>query len=139
VVFSTKHRQALISPKAEPLLYHYLSDQLKKCECLPIAINGMPDHVHLLFLSNYKMSLADIMKQVKGSSSFWMNKNKIIPEYFGWQDSFGATSVSEQNVAIVKRYVQNQKVHHTKQRFQEEYDAFIAEHGEIDDVFQKAG
>jgi putative transposase len=120
----------------EPLLYDYLSEQLKKCECLPIAINGMPDHIHLLFLSNYKMSLADIMKQVKGSSSFWVNKCKLTQELFGWQDSFSGKSISEENVEIIKRYVQQQKIHHAKKTFQQEYEEFIED---IHDDLQKAG
>jgi putative transposase len=139
VIFGTKNRQPLINSKVEPLLYNYISDQLKKCECLPIAINGMPDHVHLLFLSNYKMSLADIMKQVKGASSFWTNKNKISPQYFGWQDSFHGKSVSEENVKAVKRYIQQQKIHHATKTFQQECDEFIAEYGEDIDGLQKAG
>lgn len=139
VVFSTKHRQALINSKAEPLLFNYISDQLKKCECLPIAINGMPDHVHLLFLSNYKMSLADIMKQVKGSSSFWMNKNNLSQGHFGWQDSFGATSVSERSVEIVKRYIRQQKIHHATKTSQQEYDEFISGYEDGLDDIPKAG
>jgi putative transposase len=134
VVFSTKNRQPLINRESEIFLYDYLSDQLRKCECVPLAINGMPDHMHLLFLANYKMSLMDTMKQVKGSSSFWMNRNKLSDQKFDWQDGFCGLSVSEDNVEIVKRYVQNQKAHHTRHTFQQEYEEFIKDHGEFSDT-----
>ena len=138
VIFSTKYHQPLITKNVKVHLYDFIADQLKKCDCLPLAINGAADHVHLLFLSNYKMSLADIMKQVKGASSYLANKNKLTVEHFGWQDSFGAFSVSEQNVEIVKRYIQNQEAHHSKKTFRQEYDELMQSNGLVDDHFGDA-
>lgn len=79
------------------------------------------------------------MKQVKGSSSFWMNKNNLSQGHFGWQDSFHGKSVSEENVEAVKRYIQQQKIHHATKTFQQEYDEFISGYNDGLDELPKAG
>ncbi len=88
-------------------------------------INGMPDHIHCLFLLNPQKSIAEVIKQIKGSSSHFINQNNLISEKFAWQTGYAAYSVSESVVDKVFQYIKNQKHHHTKKTFQEEYNEFI--------------
>ncbi|MBA3664055.1 MAG: IS200/IS605 family transposase [Bacteroidetes bacterium] len=131
VVFGTKYRNTLISPSVEKPIHEYMRKQLQDNGCPVRIINGMPDHVHLLFLQNHKMSVADIIKQVKGSSSHWVNQQDFLSEKFAWQTGYGAFSVSESQLEKVYQYISNQKAHHAKKTFTEEYEEFIAAHGLI--------
>ncbi len=89
----------------------------------------MPDHVHCLFLLNAQKSIAEIIKQVKGSTSHWINEQNSIPEKFAWQTGYAAYAVSESLLEKVYRYIVNQKEHHRKKTFLQEYTAFIKLHG----------
>ena len=102
-------------------------DRLKELSCVPIVINGMPDHVHLLFAADYKRSLMDIMRLVKGETSYWANSNKFLPYKLQWQDSFSASSVSERSLGIVKNYILNQKAHHQKVALEDEINEMNGE------------
>ena len=93
------------------------------------VINGMPDHVHSLFLLNPVKAIGDIIKQVKGSSSHEINKQNITKEKFAWQTGYAAYSVSESATEKVFRYIKNQKKHHGKITFEKEYENFIRLHG----------
>lgn len=125
VVFATKNREPFILREKEDVVYKLLSDQLVKMECSPIAINGMPDHVHLLFSATYKKSPMDIVKQVKGATSFYINKSFLFKVKFDWQDSFRIFSVSPSMVGRAKTYIDNQKRHHSKQTHQQECIEFF--------------
>lgn len=128
VVFSTKDREPLISNEKEKIVYKYIAEQLKECGCPVRIINGMPDHVHLLFLQNPQKSVAETIKQIKGSSSHWINQERIIQNQFAWQTGYGVFSVSESQLDKVFQYINNQKVHHKIRSFQEEYDEFVKNH-----------
>lgn len=82
----------------------------------------MPDHVHCLFLLSPKKSIADVIKQIKGSSSHFINQSHLVPEKFAWQTGYAAYSVSESVVERVFQYIQKQKQHHAEKTFQQEYD-----------------
>jgi putative transposase len=127
-VFVTKNREQSIVRKAEDEIYNHLYEQLRRRECVPLIINGMPNHVHLLYLSNYKIAPMEIFQKVKGETSFWINKNKVLPTHFSWQDGSYSTSVGEKEVAAVKNYIANQKMHHAKKSFQEECDDFFRDY-----------
>src|SRR5690606_6486220 len=92
-------------------------------------INGMPDHIHCLFLLSPQKSIADVVKQIKGSSSHFINQNNLIAEKFSWQTGYAAFSVSESVAEKVFRYIKNQKAHHQKKAFQQEYSEFIKLYG----------
>jgi len=129
VVFSTKDREPLIPNEKEKIVNKYIAEQLKECGCPVRIINGMPDHVHLLFLQNPQKSVAEIIKQIKGSSSHWINQEKIVQNQFAWQTGYGVFSVSESQLDKVFQYINNQKEHHNKKSFAEEYEDFIRLHG----------
>ena len=97
--------------------------------CPVRIINGMPDHVHCLFLLNPQKSLVEIIKQVKGSSSHTINQQELIKAKFSWQTGYAAYSVSESILEKVFLYISCQKKHHQKAIFQNEYDDFIKIHG----------
>jgi REP element-mobilizing transposase RayT len=124
-IWATKERMALIQPKVENKIHQYISDQLREQGCPVRIINGMPDHIHCLFLLNPLKSIADVIKQIKGSSSHFINQNNLISEKFAWQTGYAAYSVSESGVEKVFEYIKNQKQHHQKKSFQQEYDGFI--------------
>lgn len=127
-VWSTKNRLPLIKPNIEKPIFSFISDQLKELGCPVRIINGMPDHIHCLFLQNPQKSMAEIIKQLKGSSSHYVNQNNMLSEKFAWQTGYAAFSVSESVVEKVYQYIDNQKQHHQKRTFQHEYEEFLKLH-----------
>jgi len=128
-IWSTKERLPLIHPTVESKIHQFISEQLREQECPVRIINGMPDHIHCLFLLIPKRSIAEVIKQIKGGSSHFINQNNLITEKFAWQTGYAAYSVSESIVDKVFQYIKNQKQHHTKKTFQQEYDAFLKIYG----------
>jgi REP-associated tyrosine transposase len=127
-IWATKERQPLISNNAEKKIYDLLRQELIEMGCPVRIINGMSDHVHLLFLLNPQKSMAEVIKQVKGSSSHSINEQNLIPGKFLWQTGYAAYSVSESQLEKVFQYIRNQKSHHKKQTFLKEYEEFITLH-----------
>jgi putative transposase len=119
----------LIHPKMEQKLFEFLKDELKKMGCMVSIVNGMPDHVHCLFGINPQKSITDIIKQIKGSSSHYVNSNNLLSEKFIWQRGFGVFGVSYSAVDHVYYYIRNQKKHHQKRTFENEYIKFMKLHG----------
>lgn len=124
-IWSTKERLSLIHPTVETKIHQFIAQQLREQGCPVRIINGMPDHIHCLFLLSPQKSIAEVIKQIKGSSSHFVNQNNLIAEKFAWQTGYAAYSVSESIVDKVFQYIQNQKQHHAKKTFQQEYDDFI--------------
>ena len=124
-IWSTKERLPLIHPMVESKIHQFIAEQLREQGCPVRIINGMPDHIHCLFLLSPQRSIAEIIKQIKGGSSHFINQNNLITEKFAWQTGYAAYSVSESVVNKVFQYIKNQKQHHTKKTFQQEYDAFL--------------
>ncbi|MFD1601983.1 IS200/IS605 family transposase [Flavobacterium artemisiae] len=129
LIWATKNRQELIHFSIEKKLYDYIWQELTELGCPVRIINGMPDHVHVLFLQNPQKTITDIVKQIKGSSSHFMNRGEFILEKFAWQTGFGAFSVSESQLYAVYNYIKNQKEHHLKKNGQDEFDEFVKLHG----------
>lgn len=129
VIWATKNRKDLIDFSIEKTLYDYIWQELTELGCPVRIINGMPDHVHVLFLQNPQKTITDIVKQIKGSSSHFMNRGEFILEKFAWQTGFGAFSVSESQLNAVYNYIKNQKQHHLKKNGQDEFDDFVKLHG----------
>ena len=128
-ICATKERKPLIRVEKEQIIYNHIGEQLVETGCPVRIINGMPDHVHLLFLLNPQKALADILKQIKGNTSHWINEQDIIDEKFAWQGGYGAYSVSESQLEKVYNYIANQKQHHSIKTFAQEFEEFIRIHG----------
>jgi REP element-mobilizing transposase RayT len=128
-IWATKDRIPLIIDSIEKKVYQFISEQLTEQGCQVRIINGMPDHIHCLFLLNSQKSIAEIMKQIKGSSSHYINQNDMIADKFSWQTGYAAYSISESGVEKVFQYIKNQKSYHQRKTFQQEYDEFLKIYG----------
>ncbi len=116
-IWATKERAPLVHTNVEQKIYQFIAEQLKELGCPVKMINGMPDHIHCLFLLHPQKSIAEVIKQLKGSSSHFINHNNLIPDKFSWQTGYAAYSVSEPVVEKVYQYIKNQKTHHQKRTF----------------------
>jgi REP element-mobilizing transposase RayT len=121
-VWGTKHRFPFINIDVEGVIHDFIKEQLRAQGCPVRIVNGTPDHVHCLFLLTPKKSIADVIKQVKGSSSHFINEQQLIDEKFGWQNGYGAFSVSDSAAEIVFKYIKNQKQHHRIETFEKEFE-----------------
>jgi REP element-mobilizing transposase RayT len=125
LIFSTKDRVACLAPEIQEELHPYLAAILDEHGCPSIQVGGVEDHVHLLFGQSRTLSMAQIVEEVKTSSSKWIKKKGTIYAGFHWQSGYGAFSVGQSNVDATVRYIQNQAEHHRKSTFQEEYRRFL--------------
>lgn len=128
-VFAVQNRQSLIGDKWKDDLYKYITAIIQNNDHKILQINGMPDHIHILFGLRPVQSLSDLMKQVKQDSSKWINQNNLAGGKFSWQEGYGAFSYSKSQLPRVIKYIQNQQEHHRKQTFREEYLALLKTHG----------
>ena len=119
-IWATKERLPLLHQNSEQKVYQFIAEQLRELGCPVRIINGMPDHIHCLFLLNPQKSVADVIKQIKGSSSHYINEHNIISDKFSWQTGYAAYSVSESVVEKVFQYIKTQKEHHKKKTYQQE-------------------
>lgn len=123
-------RAKLINSNFEAQLYYHIKEKLENNQdCKVRIINGDSDHIHILFLMSQKFALKDIMQNIKGESSHWINQMNFIKEKFSWQIGYGAFSVSESKVKEVENYIKTQKEHHKKISFKEEYDLMLKKYG----------
>lgn len=128
-VWSTKQRQPFIDSEIEQRVHKLIVDEFRQLDCAVIMINGMPDHVHCLFLMNPNHSLASVLKHVKGGSSHIINQSNWMSEKFSWQVGYSAFSVSESMRQTVYRYIKNQKYHHASQSSVKESSILLRLHG----------
>ena len=92
-------------------------------------LNGFVEHVHCLVSLGSNQTLEKLMQLIKGESSFWINKNNLTKTKFQWQDEYFVASVSESNVASVRRYIARQEEHHSKVPFEREFDEMLLRAG----------
>ena len=128
-IWATKERNPLINQSIEKKVHQFISEQLREHGCPVRIINGMPDHIHCLYLLNPQKSITEVIKQIKGSSSHFINQNNLTLEKFSWQTGYASYSVSESVIEKVYQYIKNQKQHHQKKSFQQEYDDFLKLYG----------
>ena len=125
VVFAVKGRECQIQHSWEEQLYEYITAIVQNNNQKMIAINGMPDHIHFLIGMKPACCLSDLVREVKKSSNAYIKENKLTPFKFQWQDGFGAFSYSHSSLDHVFQYIMNQKEHHIKKSFKEEYEEFL--------------
>jgi REP element-mobilizing transposase RayT len=125
VVFAVEGRQNLIAPQHNDELQKYISGILAAQRQKLISINNIPDHLHLLVGLRPDSSLSDLMRDVKASSSKFINEKRWVAGRFSWQEGFGAFSYSRSQLGSVIRYIENQQQHHAKRSFREEYVALL--------------
>ena len=131
IVFHTKYNQPLISPEIENDLYAYMGGIIKENQSIPIRINGIENHVHILLVMSKNISLAKLVEEIKKGSSKWIKTKGEEFKKFAWQGGYGGFSVSQYGLDRVVKYIENQKAHHKKITFQDEYIQFLEDY-EVD-------
>ena len=125
VVFAVKGRQSFIQQSWEEELYKYITGIVQNKEQKMLAINGMPNHIHFLIGMRPSCCLSDLVREIKKASNVFINEKKFCPFKFEWQEGYGAFSYSHSALDNVIAYIANQKEHHRKKSFQEEYIDFL--------------
>ena len=120
-VFAVQNRASLISPLWKDELYKYITGIIQKNRHKLIAINGMPNHVHVFIGYRPHQLIPELLQDIKGYSSKWINEKKFTVGRFQWQEGYGAFSYSDSQIDRVVRYIMNQERHHRRKTFREEY------------------
>ena len=130
LVFSTKNREPYLQNKEiRGKIFQHIRENAKEKDIWIDTINGYHDHAHCLISLNKDQSISKVAQLIKGESSNWINKNKIIRSKFFWQDDYWAVSVSESHLKEVRKYIFEQDVHHKKITFAEEVEKFMKKYG----------
>ena len=124
-VFCVQDRDCIIKRSWSDELYMYITGIIQNHGHKVLAINGMPDHIHVFWGMRPTQSLSDLLQDIKGSSSQWINQKGFVNGKFSWQEGYGAFSYSKSHVGNVIEYIKNQEVHHRKKSFVEEYRDFL--------------
>lgn len=121
-VWTTWKRHAWVLPEIEREIYRGIESEVRKQRAVVLALNGMPDHIHLIAQMPTTLSPADLMKQAKGVSSAFINDHCEIEERFRWQENYGVFTLSRSHLSRAVRYVQNQKEHHASGNVWEQWE-----------------
>jgi REP element-mobilizing transposase RayT len=126
LIFSTKERYPFLSdPTVRADMHGYLAKVLRTHDCPTFVVGGCDDHVHALFTLSRNYSIAQIVKEIKRTSSTWIKTVERRYSKFHWQAGYGAFSVSQSHVAQVQNYIMRQEQHHRRKTFQDEFRAFL--------------
>ncbi len=120
-VFSVKNRQSFITKTWRDQLHQYIAGIIKENGGTSLAVGGWQDHVHALFGMPVSISISDMMRTIKSSSSKWTNENDFLKSKFNWQEGFGAFSYSRSQRDVLIKYILNQEAHHKNLSFKYEY------------------
>jgi REP element-mobilizing transposase RayT len=120
-IFTVQNRSCLISNRWKDELFKYISGIIRNNNHKPLAVNGISDHLHILFGMKPQQSISDLMQDIKAYSSKWINEKEFVRGKFNWQAGYGAFSYSHSQIDKVIKYILNQEEHHKKQTFREEY------------------
>jgi REP element-mobilizing transposase RayT len=129
LIWSTKNREPFITKELKSKLISHIKENSEIKQIHIDFINCVKDHIHILITLKPDQKLSDVIRLIKGESSFWVNKNKLIKFKFEWQDEYIAVSVSDSVVNNVRNYIKNQEEHHKTKTFMEEYKEFIKKLG----------
>ena len=128
VVFSPKHRAPVMKKENREELFKYLYGVLKNKSCYSYQINGVEDHLHLVFSLHSSVALADLVKDMKIGSSKFIKEKKLFPGFTGWQTGYAAFTYSIEAKENLVRYVKNQEEHHKLKSYKEELIELLLEH-----------
>lgn len=122
LVFATKGREIKVMENVREEIEKYITGIFRNKEQQLIAIYLNPDHIHIFFsYKNLKMCIPDLVKLVKVESTNFINENKLVVGKFQWQEGYGAFSYAKSQKDAVSKYILNQKEHHRRRNFREEY------------------
>ena len=125
LIFSPKYRESLFQKEHLKPLFGYVGQTINNLENKTILVNGLADHIHIFVGLNPKMSVSDLVRDIKRSSALWVNQQKWFRGSFAWQDGFGAFSYGQSQVNDVYNYILRQEEHHKKLNFRSEYMAML--------------
>lgn len=125
IVFAVKNRNELIANSWEEELYKYITGIVQNKGQKMLAINGMPDHIHILIGMKPSCCLSDLVREIKKSSNSFIKEKGFSKYNFEWQEGYGAFSYSHSALDNVVSYINKQKEHHYKKSFKEEYVGFL--------------
>jgi len=125
LIFSTKNREPFITTEIAVELQPYMATILRELKSPSLAIDGTADHIHVLFSLSRTITVAQLVEEVKTSTSKWVKTKGQPLRNFQWQRGYGAFSIGESNVPTLKRYIRNQQEHHRRVAFQDEYRKFL--------------
>ena len=128
-IWTTKNREPYLRPTIRKSVFKHIRSNALKNGIYVDYINGYFDHVHCLISLNATQNIAEVLKNIKGESSFWINKNQLVSEKFGWQNDYYATSISKKEINRLREYIKNQEIHHQKQLLEEELKIMVEEYG----------
>ncbi|MEI7485650.1 MAG: IS200/IS605 family transposase, partial [Ignavibacteriota bacterium] len=129
IIFGTKDRIQSIPDEVSSELYKYIWGVIKNHNCHLYRVNGAEEHIHILSDLHPSVSLEKYIKDVKVSSSIWLKSNPGFPLFRGWAEGYAAITISTKEKNIVIEYIKNQKEHHKKISFFEEYKKFLVDNG----------
>jgi REP element-mobilizing transposase RayT len=121
IVFAVSNRMSLIRTEFQEELHKYITGIVKNQGQKLIVVNGMPDHLHTLIGLKPSMRLSDLVRDIKGESSSYINKNRWVRGRFSWQEGYGAFSYGHSQLDMIIKYIQDQQKHHHKRTFRSEY------------------
>lgn len=133
VVFSTKYRAPVLRDEIRMKVFMHIKEYAMQKGIELDVVNGYLDHAHCLICLGRGQTLADVMKIIKGESSYWINKNRLTKARFSWQDDYWAVSVSEKHVERVRNYILRQEEHHKSKTFDTELNKFLKKYGQAPD------
>lgn len=128
IVFSVKKREALIPKNHKEDIHKYISGIVNNKKCKMIAINSADDHIHIFVGINPAISISNLVKDIKTSTTELIKDKRWSKFKFNWQDGYGAFSYSHSHIDKVVKYIKNQELHHHKQSFSEEYKEFMTKY-----------
>jgi REP element-mobilizing transposase RayT len=129
IVFAVQGRRSLIPAIHAQTLYQYITGIIPQQGQKLLAINGMPDYLHLLIGLRPDKALSDLMREVKANSAKFVNEQKWLPSKFSWQEGFGAFSYGASQLPKVIDYIERQQEHHAKRTFGQEYELLLQHFG----------
>jgi putative transposase len=125
IIFSTKNRAPFIKPDIENELFPYLASIFKACHSPAHQIGGTEDHIHVVCSLSRTIAIANLLEEVKKSSSKWIKMKVDQYSKFAWQNGYGAFPIGQSQLPMVERYIIGQRDHHRKKTVQEEYREFL--------------
>ncbi len=128
ITFHVKSTSVKIDEDIEPELYAYIGRVITDLDGHPIIINGVSDHIHILCAMSKNITLSKFVEDIKRHSSRWIKNEHIKYRLFSWQSGYGAFTVSSSVIEKTKQYIANQKNHHKRISFRDEYIAFLTEY-----------
>jgi putative transposase len=128
LVFAVKNRNALIKTNWKDSLEKYITGIIQNQKHKLLAIGSMPDHIHIFIGYNVNQLIPDLVEKIKTSSNAWIRDNRLSDFKFEWQKGYGAFTHSRSSISHVATYIGNQKEHHRKKSFKDEYLEILAKY-----------